>query len=1359
MSIIRKTGIVITLCIFMFLAVLYFFTIPYGENIIRSTIEKKIGESLGLQIRIGSFETNLLSRVQIGDVSLTEVSGTEKLPFASVDYVLAEYRLWRVLSLKPYIDQFTIDSLSVTVVRDSSGYKFPVSRGKKRQDKPQKPLDFGLQFAHLDLGNSSVTYDDYTVPLHVSAGDVTVNVREKNDREYMLRLDADAWEIVYREHPVSVDSLTISGTISPDEISIERLDLSLPGLQCYLQTTVDMADSPGRINGTAGIQGNIAPIAELFRDTIPGRIYPRKGKVETVIGFSGTIDDPDITLSMGIHDVEFKDTFLDNLTLEGNYRNRTLNLQRISLELLDGTVSGKGTVTTDSLLNHNFSLEVSAINFERIWKLVYHDVSPYRGSFNGSLETSGPLKTPHKLYAKTHLSFEEVTYQTQRLEDFKTDISYKDGIFDLEFRQSTTELRAGITLVKDEIQGNFQFHTTKPGGLTGFAKIFDLHGSLDAKGVLSGNLENPSIITDFNGHNIRFHGFPLDSLKGRVIYENKRVSLKECAFSGNVASVDSLTYPFHVPGLYGGVFYNGVLDGPLSDPDGQIELRFTRPTYKNFQFDRINAKFSITDRKIVCEYSRIEKDSLAVELHGNYTIPSSSGDAALVFSRLTEGSSQPEIKQRKDMMNKDMSASDELFFGKMNLEFAFADSGNILLNADGIDLNIGQIVHMYSDSLHITGILDFDLEFKGSLLYPAGNLRFVLNAPGVKGAAIDSVSCKLQIDPDKLTINMMEMYLNNQRTWARAEIELKRSSRGYPTITGQSHIGCSAEGKNITVQLLKLIIPPEMSFTGSSTYNLECQGTVRKPDIRGIFNIIDAELQVKPDTPSIQNMNIRVVLQDSVLIIDPAEGTINDVHIMLNGIAATNDWELFRTEVSVRVSDKTVLESAGIVSADTLDYQVTISDLDIATMQTMISNFKNLSGGANAMLRISGLFRDPAVEGYLTISDISFNPPLLEIPITHGYTALRFDRNTIHLDSLSANVNKGKLFAYGTVVHSKGALTELEIKAGIQNTNINRPKEFTLTIDSARLTCKKQDNYYDLEGEIVLGESRLVKDFQPRSLITFMQKVERPSKTPSPLFQQIRMNVLIKGSQKLWVDNNLARMRIRSEIGLIGTIARPNVTGRLSVEEGYVIYLDKKFKVNRGIIDSFDPNRFSPVIDFQAETNLKSYQTVSRVPYYVTLNVNGPIEKITFELTSDPPEDKSDIIALLTVGATREQLTGRSSDGTDISLSEVLKERAAELSSQKISRYVSQKAGNLLGFEEISIEGNLFQVGKSSGPQLIASEKISDRMDVTYTTAVGHLNEQRIRLDYRLNKYFSLAGETDQKGRSGIDLKYRLRFK
>ena len=110
-------------------------------------------------------------------------------------------------------------------------------------------------------------------------------------------------------------------------------------------------------------------------------------------------------------------------------------------------------------------------------------------------------------------------------------------------------------------------------------------------------------------------------------------------------------------------------------------------------------------------------------------------------------------------------------------------------------------------------------------------------------------------------------------------------------------------------------------------------------------------------------------------------------------------------------------------------------------------------------------------------------------------------------------------------------------------------------------------------------------------------------------------------------------------------------------------------------------------------------------------------------------------------------------------MTEVLRERAELYSSQRISSYATRKVGTFLGLEEMSIEGNLFTFGRSWGPQLLASKKISDRVALSYKTTVGHINDQSIRLNYQLSKYFSLQGQTDQKGRSAIDLLYGIKFK
>lgn len=1355
MSVFMK--IIVFFCVVCLVAVGagYFFTISKGETIIRGILEKKLTKVIGQQVTISTFETNLFTRVRISGFTLVRKPGAGDLPFVSIGNAHIEYRLWRLLRRKPLIDLVTLDSLSVSVVRDSSGFYLPGAKGEKKQDSARKPLDFGIRFGRLDIQNSSCIYNDRTIPLFVSAGEIDVHIRENGGDVYGYRLHADSWEIEYRDQPVSVKNLAVTGTITQNSITVEPLELNLPGLHCEMKSTIKLDESHVYIDGNMSIQGNIVNVAELFREHIPLRFYPQKGTVITNVAFTGPVNDPLVTVSLGIEDLQLEDTSISEAIFEGDYHKQKLNFARIRIGLFGGIVSGGGTMATDSLLTHDVTLAIEGIDLERIWKMIYKDTSPYRGQIKGDLHTNGPLKIPRNLTASAHLSLENVSFRSQKLADFTTGVSYENGLFNLEFRQSTTELQAEVMLIDDNIEGDFVFHTIKPGNLTGFVKIFELSGSLDIKGTLSGKARQPVIVADFDGKNIRFQKFPIDTLKGRALYKNGNIEFEESEFTGNIASIDSLTYSTGFDGLNGAVTYNGSLKGPVNNPVGRVELHSYSPNYKDFRLNSIDAILSIAEKKIKIEHSRIAADSLAIDLHGIYTIPTSSGSVTMEFLKNTAGKAEKETDSEKIPAE----PSKEEFLGTMHVNYTFADAGNIELKADGSSLNIGHIAGLYADSLEVDGMLGFELDFRGTPVKPVGSLSFKIDSPSFRRSAMDSVISRLRIDPDRLEIEMLEMYLNERKTWMQFDIELKSSPKGYPTITGQSHMNCSGGGSNFVVELIKLVIPPDMTMTGESSFRIECDGMVKEPRLRGDFQLQNAELSIRPGSPPVKNLNISVTLQDTTFILDHAEGTIIDIPFLIRGWTSTSDWERFKTDMSVRISDRDAVESAGYVSKDSLDFNVIVSGFDITILQPLLSKMKNLTGTANATLALNGPLRSPAINGTVNLSDVSLLPPFQDTSLTQGFAALRFDSDTIMLDSLSVSSGKGTLRASGSVAHSGGTFTQVSLSADMSNIAIARPKEYTLLIDTGHLTCKKQDDFYDIGGEIILGESRFIKDIEPKAFLPFAQKVERPSESPSQITRQIRMNVLVRGNKKLWIDNNLARMLIRSEIEIIGTLARPNMTGRLSVEEGYILYLDKKFRIDRGIVDFIDPNSLEPIIDFQASTTVKSYQTLSKIPYEITLTVSGPLENTTFGLTSDPVLDKSDILTLLTVGATREQLTGRSANGVDTSLSEILKERAEVLSSRRISGYFSRKVGNLLGLEEIDVEGNLFNIGKSSGPQLVASEKISDRVGITYTTAVGHLNEQKIRLDYRLSKYFSLEGQTDQKGRSGIDVKYRLRFK
>jgi autotransporter translocation and assembly factor TamB len=259
--------------------------------------------------------------------------------------------------------------------------------------------------------------------------------------------------------------------------------------------------------------------------------------------------------------------------------------------------------------------------------------------------------------------------------------------------------------------------------------------------------------------------------------------------------------------------------------------------------------------------------------------------------------------------------------------------------------------------------------------------------------------------------------------------------------------------------------------------------------------------------------------------------------------------------------------------------------------------------------------------------------------------------------------------------------------------------------------------------------------------------------------KQTRMNVRIRESENIWVDNNLAHIRLHSEIELIGNLAQPNIAGRVSVEEGYILYLDRKFQMEQGTIDFVDPNKLNPIVDLEAKTSVTTYERLEATQYNITLKISGELDQAKVELTSEPPLERSDIIALLTVGATRKQLTGKSGSGQDVSTSQILEQRIQTLSSKIISGYAGKTLEKLFGLEDVNIQGNLFRANKGSGPQLVASKRITNSAKLTYTTTVGHLNEQGIRLDYRLSKHFSFEGQTDQQGESSLSIKYNLKFK
>jgi autotransporter translocation and assembly factor TamB len=430
-------------------------------------------------------------------------------------------------------------------------------------------------------------------------------------------------------------------------------------------------------------------------------------------------------------------------------------------------------------------------------------------------------------------------------------------------------------------------------------------------------------------------------------------------------------------------------------------------------------------------------------------------------------------------------------------------------------------------------------------------------------------------------------------------------------------------------------------------------------------------------------------------------------------------------------------------------------DFDIQLFQPFLPTLQKLQGRLNAAY--TTLPSDSTEQqSYIRLDDVNLQEPHIPIQASEIQLILNIDPQQFTLNQFTGKLNGGGFRGAGSLHHNRFRVTEGGMHIDAWDLSVNREKTVQFRLDSLNLDFTTQSGQNELSGFMILDESRFTQSIRLTDLLVTMDRVRRPWKKNSEFQRKTALNLHIHNLRPFWVDNNLAKLNMNGNFSIYGTLASPYILGQISVQKGYVLYLDRKFQVKEGRLNFIDPESPYPEVTFQAEKEMKSYETFSGNVYQITFGLTGPANRVKPSWTSEPPLSEPDVLSLLTLGATRKELTR--DEGSGNRFTNVLQDRLTLLSSQKVSSYATKTLGNLFGLENVAVEGNLFQFGKSWGPQLLASKKLSDRLSVTYKTAVGQSNTQEIRLDYKLTNRFSLEGQTDQKGKSGIDILYKLKY-
>lgn len=486
-----------------------------------------------------------------------------------------------------------------------------------------------------------------------------------------------------------------------------------------------------------------------------------------------------------------------------------------------------------------------------------------------------------------------------------------------------------------------------------------------------------------------------------------------------------------------------------------------------------------------------------------------------------------------------------------------------------------------------------------------------------------------------------------------------------------------------------------------------------------------------------------------------------DVTLVTNkGIEAIYEDKRFRIEDSRFVLlDKGFLVVGGQGTQD--------GDLDLylkgAVPLSVVDLFsEDLSGMNGEVLvdgRVGGTFEKPDLLGTLNIHDVSFMIPELMQNIHEVNGEIRVDSKSVTIQRLRGKLDSGTFRIRGSLALENFKPGYLSLAMTGDALPISLPDMMDMTLNT-RITVKGTPGDSMIEGSLVILDGKYYKDISLDliNVVNINSRAESPQPThfTEPYLKSMGLNLSLTHRNPFEVDNNVAFLPLKPNLKILGTLNNPLVSGRaeVDVEESFISYQGKVFDVTRGRVDFLNPYIIEPTLDVQCRTEIRDW--------IIYLLISGTPENLKFSLTSSPVEEDADILSLLVLGKTTEELLEGNGDKT---------QSAAKLLAGILSSSIEKNIKDATGIDTVEVEyittTNSSENGDGTtgdtienGVKVTLGKELSERMTLKYGVETkGGVTIHQAVSEYRFFENMLMNAYQDTENKYGAELVYRIEFR
>ncbi|MGB6606901.1 MAG: translocation/assembly module TamB domain-containing protein, partial [Atribacterota bacterium] len=437
-----------------------------------------------------------------------------------------------------------------------------------------------------------------------------------------------------------------------------------------------------------------------------------------------------------------------------------------------------------------------------------------------------------------------------------------------------------------------------------------------------------------------------------------------------------------------------------------------------------------------------------------------------------------------------------------------------------------------------------------------------------------------------------------------------------------------------------------------------------------------------------------------------------------------------------------------------IDFVLTLENTDLSFVSMFFKeDIKQLQGSTNAELKLSGTLNKPILNG-----NIALNAGLIEFyelpaKISDLNVSLRLEDNLVKIKDMNFQIDQYKIYTSGEFTLKNLQPQDLNINIWSNKEEILYQDIFKAQADlKAKLTGLLTSPH--IEGVLTLSQGELNWKDNNKDIPT----------DPSELLSQLSnfkgdIDLEVKILDDFIVKSKDLDLKLVGGLKVQGALSVPKLNGGLQIKQGYISFLDKKFRVSDGKVIFTDSTGEDMILDIRAKTEIDDID--------VFVDISGILVQPMITFSSSPTLSESEIISLLMFS---KNYTGL----TEGEIGTILREEMVNLIAQGLSiRFINQiedEIANSLGLDEFKIE-TIFKQEQDSDLAFFpgfsletlafkVGKYLSENFYLTYSAPLFEMEIGDLEIEYKLSDDLTLNTQvgTFSPQVGDFELKFELQY-